>query len=83
MARGIFRMLREPALVDDDVLPAKALQVVVKPGDGIAELRFIDGVAPGVPAVPAHGRGLDDDAHILTSGRAGDGNCEKSQNHRQ
>ncbi len=76
MAGGVLGMLGKPALVDDDILPAEALQVVVEPGDGVAELRFVDGETPGIPAVPAHGRSLHLDAHVFARGEASGKFCE-------
>ncbi len=55
--RAVLRVLEEPALIDDGVVPTGGLEVFVEDLDVGAELVFGDGEAVGVPAVPAHGRG--------------------------
>src|SRR5580704_12863295 len=54
--RLLFRVRNVPSFIDDNILPAKTLQVFCHPMRVIFELRFSDCAAIGIPAIPTHRR---------------------------
>ena len=66
---AVLRVLKEPALVDDRIAPARAGEPVLQHAHVGAELRLGDGEPVAVPTVPAHGRRVGDARHLRGSVR--------------